>query len=73
MPKIQRNWQHRGRKSKTNKPKTKRNMCWTPLYANKQKIKEMLIANNDIHIHESYKSWIAEIKGQLDIIKNNRR
>jgi hypothetical protein len=27
----------------------------------------MLIANNDIHIHESYKSWIAEIKGQLDI------
>ena len=37
MPKIQRNWQHKGRKTKTNKQKTKRNMCWTPQYANKQK------------------------------------
>jgi hypothetical protein len=29
---IQRNWQYRVQKTKTNKTKTQRNMCWTPLY-----------------------------------------
>jgi len=32
---IQRNWQHRAHKTKTNKTKTQQNMCWTPLYSNK--------------------------------------
>jgi len=31
---TQRNWQHRVQKTKIN---TQRNMCWTPLYANKHK------------------------------------
>jgi hypothetical protein len=30
---IQRNWQHSVHKTKTNKIKTQRNMCWGPLYA----------------------------------------
>ena len=34
---IQRNWQHRVYKTKTNKTKTQHNICWTPLYANKHK------------------------------------
>jgi len=36
---IQRNWQLRVHKTKKNKAKTRHNtcMCWTPLYANKQK------------------------------------
>jgi hypothetical protein len=34
---IQRNWQHGVHKTKTNKAKTQHNMCWTPLYANKEK------------------------------------
>ena len=29
--------QHRVHKTKTNKSKTQHNMCWTPIYANKQK------------------------------------
>jgi len=33
---IQRNWQYRSHKTKTNKTKTQHNMCWTPLYANKK-------------------------------------
>ena len=33
---IQRNWQHRVHKTKKNKTKTQHNMCWTPLYENKQ-------------------------------------
>ena len=35
--KIQRNWQHRVHKTEKNKTKTRHNMCWTPLYANKHK------------------------------------
>ena len=31
---IQRNWQHRVHKTKTNKTKAQHNMCWTPLYVN---------------------------------------
>ena len=34
---VQRNWQHRIYKAKTNKTKTQHNMCWTPLCANKHK------------------------------------
>jgi len=34
---VQRNWQHRTQKTKTNKTKTQHNMCWTPLYWNKHK------------------------------------
>ena len=33
---IHRNWQHKVYKRKKNKTKTQHNMCWTPLYANKQ-------------------------------------
>ena len=33
---TQRNWQHVVHKTKTNKTKTQHNMCWTPLYVNKQ-------------------------------------
>ena len=32
---IQRHWQHRVHKTKTNKAKTQHNMCWTPLCASK--------------------------------------
>ena len=32
---FQRNWKHRAHKTKVNKTKTKPNMCWTPLHANK--------------------------------------
>jgi hypothetical protein len=32
---IQRNWQHRVHKTKTNKANPQHNMCWTPLYRNK--------------------------------------
>jgi len=32
---IQRNWQHRVHKMKTNRTKTQHNMCWTPLCAKK--------------------------------------
>jgi len=34
---IQRNWQLRLHSTKKNKPKTRRNMCWTTLYTNKHK------------------------------------
>jgi hypothetical protein len=34
---IQRNWQHRGHKTKNDKAKTQSNMCWTSLCANKHK------------------------------------
>ena len=36
---IQKNWQHRLHKTKTNKAKTQLNtcMCWTPLYGTKHK------------------------------------
>jgi hypothetical protein len=34
---IQIKWQHRAYKTKENKAKTKHNMFWTPLYANKDK------------------------------------
>jgi hypothetical protein len=34
---IQRNWQHRDHKTKTNKTKTQHNMWWTPLYVSKHK------------------------------------
>ena len=34
---IQRNWQHKVHKTMNNKTKTQHNMCWTPLYANKDK------------------------------------
>jgi hypothetical protein len=35
---MQRNWQHRVRKTKTNETKIQHNMCWTPLYASEHKI-----------------------------------
>ena len=34
---IQRNWQHKVHKTKTNKTKIQHTMCWTPLYVNKHK------------------------------------
>jgi hypothetical protein len=37
---IQRNWQHRVHKTKTNKTKTQHNMHWTPLCANKHKLRK---------------------------------
>ena len=34
---IQRNWQHRIHKTKTNKTKTQYTISWAPIYANKHK------------------------------------
>ena len=37
---LQRSWQHRAHKTKINKTKTQHNMCWTPIYANKNKLRK---------------------------------
>jgi hypothetical protein len=37
---IHRNWQHGVHKTKTNKTRTQHNMCWTPLCANKHKLRK---------------------------------
>jgi len=37
---IQRNWQHMVPKTKKKKTKTQNNMCWTPPYANKHKLRK---------------------------------
>ena len=43
---IQRNWQHRVHKTKTNK--TQHNICWTPLYTNNlNKTSALLQATGD--------------------------
>ena len=34
------NWQHRVHKKKKNKTKTQHNMCWTPQYTNKNKLRK---------------------------------
>ena len=38
---IHKNCQHRVHKTKTNKTRTQHNMCWTPLYTNKHKLRKI--------------------------------